>query len=29
MEKSGFVFERDFDHAGTTHALYRRQLDST
>ncbi|MGH8979775.1 MAG: GNAT family N-acetyltransferase [Acidimicrobiales bacterium] len=26
MEKSGFLFERRFDHGGSPHVLYRRRL---
>jgi [ribosomal protein S5]-alanine N-acetyltransferase len=26
MEKSGFAYEREFDHNGTPHVLYRRSL---
>jgi ribosomal-protein-alanine N-acetyltransferase len=26
MEKAGFAFEREFDHDGSSHVLYRRHL---
>lgn len=29
MEKAGFVFDREIDHAGSAHVLYRRHLPGT
>ncbi|HWE08701.1 MAG TPA: GNAT family N-acetyltransferase [Solirubrobacteraceae bacterium] len=28
MEKAGFVYDRDIDHVGLAHVLYRRRADS-